>query len=553
MRRRASSASSSDVDETSAALLLATHAQPSAILPWLFVAGAAAAADGAALALLGVGLVVNCAGEVVDNAFEAAPLASGARVSYVTLRLRDGPFEDIASLFPLVCAAVEAARRAGAATLLHCHQGVSRSASFAIAYVMWAGHGVPLAFAHAIVRARRPIISPNAGFLCQLVEWGELIGMCARAGAREGVVGEDQTSLCSHTEGTVSLGSVREGALEVGNSGPSREAKGALPAAAKSADAAALAPLLFRVCDIESRCVQSGPLFGLAAGIRRPISKVLSLARSDVDRSIVRPSLAAVTATAISGLELLPREPDEPWVVLEECVGCTAPCSVVFSPTSDERERSEIDIAVSEALSLYSTLSAPVISRLCDVRFALFAEGGAAVLARVAARRLEAGSAFSVSAWEVIAMSAAQALDDSERAAFASDAGSLMGALPISRAELDWRLERTIVSDSNDAAALWLRLNTLGASPEVSSFATPLPPAQEGCANVPESRACTPVTSLPLSSPRAAVPRLSLALAPGYAPFLPLPAPSIQSSAVTPTSSIDVSNASALESPVSNM
>jgi endonuclease/exonuclease/phosphatase family metal-dependent hydrolase len=117
-------------------------------------------------------VVVNLAGEVVSNA--PSP-AGGGGPSHLTFSLRDGNGEDIFCLFPRVCAAVEAARAAGGVALLHCWQGVSRSASCAIAYLMWAG-GCPYLDAYDFVRARRPIVSPNAGFTCQLVEWGAFLG-----------------------------------------------------------------------------------------------------------------------------------------------------------------------------------------------------------------------------------------------------------------------------------------------------------------------------------------------------------------------------------------
>jgi len=148
------------------------------LLPWLFLSGAAPAADAAALRARRVVVVVNLAGEVVDN-----PPPSRGGPAYLTFALRDGNFEDIFCLFPAVCAAVEAARRAGGAALLHCWQGVSRSASCAIAYMMWAGCA-PHAAAYDYVRAARPIVSPNVGFTCQLAEWGAHLGALFGRGAR---------------------------------------------------------------------------------------------------------------------------------------------------------------------------------------------------------------------------------------------------------------------------------------------------------------------------------------------------------------------------------
>jgi hypothetical protein len=178
---------------SAAAAELAAHAhEASALLPWLFLSGELPPRDAATLARLGVKVVINCAGEVVPNAFERpgslraalgeAEGAAGAPgdVSYLSLCLRDGNFEDVFSLFHRVIRAIEAARRAGGAALLHCHQGVSRSATFAIAYLMWAAE-VPFKEAYAYARAARPIVSPNAGFTCQLVEWESHLRALSRA------------------------------------------------------------------------------------------------------------------------------------------------------------------------------------------------------------------------------------------------------------------------------------------------------------------------------------------------------------------------------------
>ena len=124
------------------------------------------------------GTPINAAGILTGT---PAGLGSGSlapsvpwTVSYLTLFLLDGLAQDIFSLFARVIAAIETARGSGCSVLLHCQQGVSRSAAFAIAYVMWAGQiKYQQAFSH--VKACRPIVSPNAAFICQLLEWGAFL------------------------------------------------------------------------------------------------------------------------------------------------------------------------------------------------------------------------------------------------------------------------------------------------------------------------------------------------------------------------------------------
>ena len=56
--------------------------------------------------------------------------------------------------------------------LIHCNQGVSRSCSFCIAYIMW-DQGLPYIAAHDLVKAKRPVCSPNVGFAAYLLAWAK--------------------------------------------------------------------------------------------------------------------------------------------------------------------------------------------------------------------------------------------------------------------------------------------------------------------------------------------------------------------------------------------
>lgn len=134
------------------------------ILPWLFVGGELAAKDRAQLLLKGITAVVNTVSFDIRNCHEDV-------FHYLSLNVCDSPDEPIFSLFPVVNRFVEEeyVRNAGK-VLIHCHQGVSRSCSFVIAYIMWR-EGMCYDRAYESVRAKRNICSPNIGFYVNLLLW----------------------------------------------------------------------------------------------------------------------------------------------------------------------------------------------------------------------------------------------------------------------------------------------------------------------------------------------------------------------------------------------
>jgi hypothetical protein len=71
----------------------------SELLPWLYLSGELPPCNKETIERLGIKVIVNCAGEIVPNAFEGVHYDSNHQISYLTLCLRDGPFEDVFSLF----------------------------------------------------------------------------------------------------------------------------------------------------------------------------------------------------------------------------------------------------------------------------------------------------------------------------------------------------------------------------------------------------------------------------------------------------------------------
>ncbi|KAK9798488.1 hypothetical protein WJX73_000310 [Symbiochloris irregularis] len=91
----------------------------------------------------------------------------GNALTYHTLCLNDVGQEDISSIFYHVFDIIQEVERQGGRVMVHCSQGVSRSATLAIGYYMWRT-GAGFVTATKALQIKRTIINPNAGFLGQL-------------------------------------------------------------------------------------------------------------------------------------------------------------------------------------------------------------------------------------------------------------------------------------------------------------------------------------------------------------------------------------------------
>lgn len=91
--------------------------------------------------------------------------------TYKHVSIMDLPDTDIVSYFDECFAFINSALDAGGRILVHCMAGVSRAASIVIGYLMKVkGMDFEMAFNH--VKAERPSIRPNDGFMHQLQNYG---------------------------------------------------------------------------------------------------------------------------------------------------------------------------------------------------------------------------------------------------------------------------------------------------------------------------------------------------------------------------------------------
>ncbi|XP_027366756.1 protein-tyrosine-phosphatase MKP1-like [Abrus precatorius] len=110
----------------------------------------------------GITHVLNCVGFVCPEYFQT-------HFVYKTLWLQDSPSEDITSILYDVFDYFEDVRQQGGRVLVHCCQGVSRSTSLVIAYLMWR-EGQSFEDAFQYVKNARGVTNPNMGFACQLLQ-----------------------------------------------------------------------------------------------------------------------------------------------------------------------------------------------------------------------------------------------------------------------------------------------------------------------------------------------------------------------------------------------
>ncbi|CCW70501.1 unnamed protein product [Phytomonas sp. Hart1] len=138
--------------------------EASEVLPWLFVGGEEPARNRALLLSKGITAVVNTVAFAIPSQFTDVFL-------YLSLCTSDSPEEPITSLFPLVNRFIDEEHFTnGGKVFIHCQQGVSRSCSFVIAYIMWF-YGMCYDRAYELVHLKRGICSPNAGFYVKLRLW----------------------------------------------------------------------------------------------------------------------------------------------------------------------------------------------------------------------------------------------------------------------------------------------------------------------------------------------------------------------------------------------
>lgn len=134
---------------------------PAKIRKRLYLSDWKAAKDSQILKKLGITHILNCAKEL-NHSFE-----NRHRFQILKLQLEDKSSQLLSQDFDRVYDFIHDCRTSGGKILVHCQQGISRSASFVAMYLMRT-ENCSFDAAMAIMSSKRHIVQPNSGFIRQL-------------------------------------------------------------------------------------------------------------------------------------------------------------------------------------------------------------------------------------------------------------------------------------------------------------------------------------------------------------------------------------------------
>lgn len=153
---------------------------PVEILPHLFLGSAVHASNLSTLQRMGITALVNVS--------RATPTAALATYTYKCIPVDDSGSAEIGRWFSDAIAFIDAVEKSGGKVLVHCHAGVSRSATICLAYLMHSQR-LRLDEAYEYVKTRRSVISPNFNFMGQLLSFeSQLLASRSQASSSNTVV-----------------------------------------------------------------------------------------------------------------------------------------------------------------------------------------------------------------------------------------------------------------------------------------------------------------------------------------------------------------------------
>ncbi|MBN3291811.1 DUS5 phosphatase, partial [Polypterus senegalus] len=136
--------------------------QPAEILPFLFLGSAYHASRQDYLKDLHITALLNVSQRATDH-FKG-------QVHYKWIPVEDSHTADISSHFKEAIEFIDCVRQGGGKVLVHCEAGISRSPTICMAYIMKTKK-MCLEDAFDFIKQRRSLISPNFGFMGQLLQY----------------------------------------------------------------------------------------------------------------------------------------------------------------------------------------------------------------------------------------------------------------------------------------------------------------------------------------------------------------------------------------------
>ncbi|XP_072490876.1 dual specificity protein phosphatase 2 [Notamacropus eugenii] len=135
---------------------------PVEILPFLYLGSCNHSSDLEGLQALGITAVLNVSASC-PNHFEGL-------FRYKSIPVEDNQMVEISVWFQEAIGFIDSVKNSGGRVLVHCQAGISRSATICLAYLMQSRR-VKLEEAFDFVKQRRGVISPNFGFMGQLLQF----------------------------------------------------------------------------------------------------------------------------------------------------------------------------------------------------------------------------------------------------------------------------------------------------------------------------------------------------------------------------------------------
>ena len=143
----------------------------SQILSYLYLGGKNDAKDKDKLSKMKIKYILNCTPQRTDDPESGCPnfYQKEKLFTYKRIAIFDNIGEDVLSHMTTAFNFIEEGKHYGN-VLVHCHKGISRSATFVIGYLMRKNE-FTLEEALAHVQSCRPIVQPNSSFMEQLTKY----------------------------------------------------------------------------------------------------------------------------------------------------------------------------------------------------------------------------------------------------------------------------------------------------------------------------------------------------------------------------------------------